>query len=135
MKKKILSRLFVWLIWILLWLWWIPVHAANCGNECNWIKLNTCFPIIWDCIRAKNTWDAEWVGATEAFPTMMWALTKIIVSVILVVCFILIIVAGVMWSSDNPTWAKKILKKVAITILLLWFSWLILKLINPTFFW
>lgn len=102
---------------------------------CSWIKLNTNFPIIWNCIEYKS--DKE--NPTNAFSYMIWALTKIIMSLILVVCFIFIIVAGIMWAwawEDNGqvTKAKWILKKVAIVILLLWFSWAILRLINPTFF-
>lgn len=137
MKNKILSYLLGWIFAILLWFWWlwgIYVNAATCGKECNWVKLNTCFPIIWDCI-----WDDDNEDATNAFPTMTWALSKIIVSLILVVCFILIIVAGIMRASDNPWsrkwwWAKWLIAKVAITILLLWFSWVILRLVNPNFF-
>jgi len=137
MKNKILSYLFGWFFAVLLGFWglWCQVSAANCSEECNWIKLNTCFPIIWNCI--STTW---WgTNPTEAFPTMIWALTKIVMSLILVVCFILIIVAGIMRASDNPWswkwwWAKWLMAKVAITILLLWFSWVILRLINPNFF-
>ena len=105
-------------------------------NKCDWIKLNTNFPIIWNCIWTSK--DSE-TNPTTAFPKMVWALTKIIMSLILVVCFIFIIVAGIMWAwswEDNSqvTKAKWILKKVAIVILLLWFSWAILRLINPNFF-
>jgi hypothetical protein len=104
--------------------------------KCKWIKLNTNFPIIWNCIWTSK--DSE-TNPTTAFPKMIWALTKIIMSLILVVCFIFIIVAGIMWAwswEDNSqvTKAKWILKKVAIVILLLWFSWAILRLINPNFF-
>ena len=103
--------------------------------ECNWIKLNTNFPIIWNCIKTW-AWNTD---ATRAFPTMIWALTKIAMALVLVVCFILIIVAWIMraWAwedSQQRTKAKNLLKKVAVTILLLWFSWVILRLINPNFF-
>ena len=135
MKNKILSYLLGWVFAVLLglwWLWWNYVSAAvDCSQPCDWVKLNTCFPIIWNCIKSKD--------ATNAFPTMMWALAKIIVSLILVVCFVCIIIAGIMRASDNPWsrkwwWAKWLIAKVAITILLLWFSWVILRLINPNFF-
>ena len=128
MKNKILSYLLGWVFAILLfwWLWWNYVDASNCKAECDWIKLNTCFPIIWNCIESKD--------ATTAFPAMMWALAKIIVSLIFVVCFILVIYAGILWAMDKPKDAKPILRKVAITILLLWFSGVILRLINPNFF-
>ena len=111
--------------------WW---EKKDWWSKCNWIKLNTNFPIIWNCI-----WDDEGEDATKAFPSMIWAFTKIVMALILVVCFILIIYAGILWASDNPwswtwKWAKWILARVAITILLLWFSGAILKLINPNFF-
>ena len=129
MRNKILSYLLGWLFAVLLGFWWLHgsyVNAVDCNAECNWVKLNTCFPIIWNCIESKD--------ATGAFPTMMWALSKIIVSLILVVCFILIIYAGILWAMDKPKDAKEWIKAVAITILLLWFSWVILRLINPNFF-
>lgn len=138
MKNKVLSYLLGWFFAVLLGFWWLwqnSVQAVECGWECNWIKLNTCFPIIWDCI---DTGD-EQTNSTQAFPKMMWALTKIVMTLVLIVCFILVIVAWIMRASDNPWswkwwWAKWLLKKVAITILLLWFSWVILRLINPNFF-
>lgn len=127
MKNKVLSYLLGWMFAVLLWFWWIYVNAANCWWECDWVKLNTCFPIIWDCIKSGE--------ATGAFPTMMWALAKIVVSLILVACFILVIYAGILWAMDKPKEAKEWIKRVAITVLLLWFSGVILRLINPNFFW
>ena len=103
----------------------------TCPNWCCGIKLNTNFPIIWNCIRIKWEWS---INPTNAFPYMVWILTKIVMSVILVVCFILVIVAWIMRAGDNPKWAQKLLKRVAITIILLWFSGVILKLLNPNFF-
>ena len=99
------------------------------SKKCNWIKLNTNFPIIWNCI-----WDDAGEDATKAFPSMIWAFTKIVMALILVWCFIIIIYAGILWAADKPKEAKEWLKRVAITILLLWFSGAILKLINPNFF-
>ena len=134
MKNKILSYLLGWLFAVLLGFWWLwlnSVEAATCGQGCeNWIKLNTCFPIIGDCIK---TW--AWnVDATKAFPTMIWALTKIVMALVLIVCFIFVIIAGIKRASDDPKGARKILIRVGITVLLLWFSWVILRLINPNFF-
>lgn len=150
MKNHILSYLLGWFFVVLLWLWllwWAYVNADKYCYEdwecfesdidpaivtaCDWIELNTDFPIIWNCIHIKNV--------TGAFPTMIWALTKIIISIILVVCFIMVIVAWIMrassWDKESgATKAKWLIMKVAITILLLWFSWVILKLINPNFF-
>ena len=132
MKNKILSYLSRWVFVVLLGFWWLwlnSVEAATCGQGCeNWIKLNTCFPVIWDCIEVS-----QW-ASLYAFPNMVSALTKFIMALILVVCFILVIYAGILWASDNPKDAKKWLQRVAVTILLLWFSWAILRLINPNFF-
>ena len=136
MKKKVLKYLLTWFVYflpIVLWLIWTNVSAAT---GCNWIKLNTNFPIIWNCI---ETTSGSKTDPTNVFPVMMWWLSKIIVSLILVVCFILVIVAWIMRASDKPWawtwgWAKWLLAKVAITVLLLWFSWAILRLVNPNFF-
>jgi hypothetical protein len=121
------------MLWVLnLGLVWWNVYAADCVSkeDCKWIALNTCFPIIWNCI----WWDNATTDSTNVFPTMIWALTKIAVSLVLVVCFILVIYAGILWATDKPKEAKDRLKRVAITVLLLWFSWAILRLINPNFF-
>lgn len=109
---------------------------AECPNWCCGIKLNTDFPIIWNCIETKK--DGE-KNPTNVFPYMIRALTKVVMSIIMVVCFILIIYAGIMRASswDKQTRAdkaKQIIMKVAITIFLLWFSSVILKLVNPNFF-
>ena len=127
--------LFVWVIWWNVYAQESTDKTWKCWQACSWIKLNTCFPIIWDCI---DTWE-NGTNSTRAFPIMIWALTKLIMSLVLVVCFILVIVAWIMRAWDNPWswkwwWAKWLLAKVAITILLLWFSWVILRLINPNFF-
>ena len=131
MKNKVLSYLLGWFLATLLGFWWLLWNYVNAEDwECKWIKLNTNFPIIWDCI-----WDDDGEDSTNVFPTMVWALTKLVVALILVVCFILVIYAGILWAMDKPKEAKDRLKRVAITILLLWFSWVILRLINPNFFW
>lgn len=134
MKNKILSYLLGWVFAFLFGIWWLwlnSVEAATCGQGCeDGIKLNTCFPIIWDCIK---TW-AWKTNATQAFPTMIGALTKIIMALVLIVCFIFVIIAGIKRASDDPKTARSIIIKVGITVLLLWFSWVILRLINPNFF-
>ena len=130
MKNKVLSYLLGWFLATLLGFWWLLWNYVNAEDwECKWIKLNTNFPIIWDCI-----WDDDGEDSTNVFPTMVWALTKLVVALILVVCFILVIYAGILWATDKPKEAKDRLKRVAITVLLLWFSWAILRLINPNFF-
>ena len=103
-------------------------------KKCNGIKLNTNFPIIWNCISTGGGTDAR-----NAFPTMIWALTKIAMALIFIICFIMIIVAWIMWAwaGEDASQAKKAkdwIFRVAVTVLLLWFSWVILRLINPNFF-
>ena len=106
-------------------------NKKECKDWCCWIKLNTDFPIIWNCIWGDKE---DGVDATNAFPTMLGAFTKIIMSVILVVCFVMVIYAGILRSANNPKEAKEWLTRVAITVALLWLSGVILKLINPNFF-
>lgn len=144
MKRGILLYLLSWVfvtLFCMWWLWWNLVNADDeqnvvderCWGECNWwIRLNTCFPIVWDCIHLKS-WEG-WVDSTTALPYMIGALMKIIMSIIMVVCFILIIVSWIMRASGEATKARELIKKVAITILLLWLSGIILKVINPLFF-
>lgn len=138
--KRLMIYILTWLS-LIIWFWliWWNIYAQEDGGstpepttteECNWIKLITDFPIIWNCIKTKGSK----TNPTNAFPYMIWALTKIIMSLILVVCFILIIYSWILRASDDPKWATNMLKKVAIAILLLWFSWAILRLINPNFF-
>jgi cytochrome bd-type quinol oxidase subunit 2 len=70
---------------------------------------------------------------------LMWWLTKILVTVILLTSFIAIIAAWVMMtaSGSSDTWAsnwKKLIWSVITALALLWASWVILRLINPNFF-
>lgn len=147
MKRKLLWYLLGWVFvtffgfWLLWWNyvraeddWWTK-KTSNCISkaDCKWIYLNTCFPIVWNCIGTAEG-SSTTVNPTNAFPAMVWALTKLIMALILVVCFILIIVAWIQRSADKPKEAKELIKKVAITILILWFSGAILRLINPNFF-
>jgi hypothetical protein len=130
MKNKILSYLLGWLFAVLLGFWWLHgsyVNAVDCSQPCtDGVKLNTCFPVIWNCIKSGE--------ATGAFPRLMSVLTKVVISLTLVVCFILIIVGWIMRAADKPKEWKALIVKVAITLLLLWFSWVILRLVNPNFF-
>jgi hypothetical protein len=70
----------------------------------------------------------------------MWWLVKILVTIIILAGFIGILAGGVMisaaWSDDQKAakW-KKLIINVAIAIAILWASWVILRLINPNFFW
>ena len=109
--------------------WWDNGDTSDNSKDCI-IKLNTNFPIIWNCIWGKKSS----VNPTNAFPTMVSALMKIITSAIIVVCFILLIIAGIQISANKPKEGKALIVKVARTIALLWLSWVILRLVNPMFF-
>lgn len=113
--------------------------CESCSKEwvCCWVSLNTKVPFIGNCIESKK----EYIGGTEtgvtwdtAFPTLMWALTQILVTIILIVSFVLIVVGGIMIATGNPSGGKKMIMKVVVGIALLWASWVILRLINPNFF-
>lgn len=109
--------------------------------KCCWIKLNTTVPFIWDCI---ESWPTSRDGSTQvnevtAFPVLIQWLMKIILSLTLIFSFLMIIVAWFLMTSSAfkdslySKW-KDIIKKVIISLILLWCSWLILSLINPSFF-
>jgi len=106
------------------------------------IKLNTVVPFIGDCIlydKLSNDPNTTVVTATTAFPKLMWGLSKIMMSAILVFSFVLVIVWGVMMTTSGDSDAnfssgKDMIMKVIVGLALLWASGVILKLINPNFF-
>lgn len=102
-------------------------NICNCG-----IKLNTRIPFIPQCIPYKG--NAE-INPTNAFPVLMGALIRILLSVILVVSFWALIVWWVMMTipGQYDTW-KKLAWKVIRVIASLAFLSVILYLINPNFF-
>ncbi len=133
--------------------WWItsfictcPSGTKNIDNVCEpcnkkWvccgISLNTSIPFIGKCIEdsaASVGPDETWVTWSEAFPVLMWSLTKILVTLILIISFVLIIIGGIMIATGNPSWGKKMITNVIIGIALLGASGVILRLINPNFF-
>lgn len=119
----ILSLFYLWLIWF------FQVFA-----ECDGIQLNTKVPFInwWSwCIPRDKAW--------ESFPELMWWLTKLILTFVIMASFILIIVWWVMYASWWmyqwwPEQWKRMIKKVIVWLILLWLSWIILHIINPSFF-
>lgn len=110
--------------------------------KCCWVQLNNVIPFIWDCIEmnAESSRDNTTnVNSVTAFPILMQWLMKILMSVIMIFSFLMIIVAWLMIVSWAFGWnwfttGKKIIKNVIISLILLWCSWLILSLINPSFF-
>ena len=115
---------------------------CDSNYKCCWVQLNTVVPFIWDCIEmnAESNRDTTTnVNSVTAFPILMQWLMKILMSVIMIFSFLMIIVAWLMmvsWAFGwnwYSTW-KKIIKNVIISLILLWCSWLILSLVNPSFF-
>lgn len=108
-------------------------------DDCeNGIKLNTKVPFVGDCIKFGD--GAGEVNSITAFPILMWGLTKIMMTAILIFSFLMVIVWGTMMVSWAVWWSnydkgKKMVMNVLIALILLGTSGLILKLINPNFFW
>ena len=111
--------------------------SCSADGVCCGISLNTNIPFIGNCIEDGTS--APGPGETgvtwqTAFPVLMWSLTKILITLILIVSFVLIIIGGIMIATGNPSWGKKMITNVVIGIALLGASWVILRLINPNFF-
>jgi len=123
--------------------------CLSCDTEwvCCWVELNTNVPFIGNCIElSKNSSDTQSsndetkVTEKTAFPVLMWWLTKILVTVIMLVSFVAILAWWVMIASSgwSDSWAsngKKLIWRVVIALALLGASGVILRLINPNFFW
>lgn len=111
---------------------------------CVGILLNTNVPFIGQCIvfsKEGETTNADGnvVTETNAFPVLMGGLTKMMVTIILLICFMGILVWGVMisasgWSDSGAKKGKELIGKVIVAIALLGASGVILRLINPNFF-
>ena len=105
---------------------------------CLWIKLNTDFPFVWNCIQTRKCWD-EATNSINVFPKLISALMNLLMTIILIMSLLMIVRSWVLmassWSDSWRYWEwTKMLKKVAIWMALLWASWVILKVINPNFF-
>lgn len=108
-------------------------------DVCCGVKLNTNVPFVGDCIENKDENPNSNVTEENAFPVLMSSLTKMLVTIILIVSFVLIVVWGIMiasaWANQsNASAGKKLIMKVVIGIALLGASGVILRLINPNFF-
>lgn len=144
------------IFWLLFWLILLSTSAlafaqnVPCGTNqkrvngtctdcsvkwvCCGVKLNTNIPFIWDCIEMKSKDSTSEITEENAFPTLMAWFTKLLMTVILIVCFLVIIVAWVLRTTwDSKKW-KDMIKWVAIALALLWASGVILRLVNPNFF-
>ena len=128
------------------WMCWCPDGSKDvdwtcklCSEKwvCCGVELNTSVPFIGKCIEdvKTNQWaDETSVTWATAFPTLMWSLTKILVTLILITSFVLIIIGGIMIATGNPSGWRKMIINVVIGIALLGASGVILRLINPNFF-
>lgn len=100
------------------------------GNGDSGIPLNTNFPFIGRCLKTNNGWDA----ALGAFPTVVQALSKMLIVIILIAWVIMIIMWGIQIAMWKPKEWKALIMKVVIWMLLLAAMWAILNFINPNFF-
>ncbi len=146
MLKKVILIFFMFFSFVFSWTLAAEGGNTTSSNNENCVKLNTSIPWIgnkicmWD---EDKGYDAEnnqtSVNAESAFPRLMGALTKIVVSLIIAVGFLMIVVWWVMiassWADQSLYWKwKDLILKVAIWIALLGLSWVILHMINPNFF-
>jgi len=129
------------------WFWRKPSEdrlkcVCDSSEACCWIELYVWIPFIGDCIEMNSDSsrpDSTTVSNVSAFPILMQWLMKIVMSLILIVSFLLVIVSWLMltaWAFKSTNWDKwkTMIKNVIISLIMLWLSWLILKLINPSFF-
>lgn len=114
--------------------WRTKCWLCTDDKVCCGVKLNTKIPFIGDCIESSTQATGSVITETTAFPILVSAMVKLLISVILIVAFILIIVAGIMIATNNPKWGKDMIVKVAIWLAILGASGVILRLINPNFF-
>lgn len=97
------------------------------------IPLNTSIPFIGNCL-AKSDWSTNDTAALNAFPSIISAISRMLVTVILLVGFIMIVVGGVQWASGDAKSGKDKITKVAIGFAILGMMGAILRFINPNFF-
>ena len=98
-----------------------------------WIPLNTNFPFIGSCLE-KSWGDGSDEAALSVLPTVINALSKMLIVIILVVGVIMVIIGGIQWAMGEPKKGQEMIKKVAIGFALLGAMSAILALINPNFF-
>lgn len=156
MKTFLSSVLGVCAFVVLWWAFALPAHVsaqdtppANGGSEApawsssSWpcaegdIVLNTNFPFLGRCI--SKSIDDDNTNLANVFPTLMWVLVRVLMTIILVSGVLLIIVWGLMIAGSGTKLTdlqkgKWLIIKVIIWLLLLGTSAMILNVINPNFF-
>lgn len=123
----------------------VSTSFAQETEKCNWIKLNTTVPFIGNCIEVNSSTDNDTttsVTQLTAFPRLMSWLSKIVMTAIFVFSFLMVIASGVMmvvwsmkWATANYDKWVSLLTKVITSLIMLGCVWLILKVLNPSFFW
>jgi len=118
---------------------WSPDRCAC--KAIGGVSLNTNVPFVGNCIalRGSSSWNTTVVDPTTAFPVLVAGLTRIVMTIILIFCFMAIIVWGILMSMggydpDRYKEGKTLIKRVVMALALLGASGVILRLINPNFF-
>ncbi len=114
--------------------WTTTCELCSTPGVCCGVKLNTTIPFIGNCIATTAQDPTSTINETTAFPILVTALVKILISVILIASFVMIVAGGVMWSTGDAKWGKDLIIKVAIGLAILGASGVILRLVNPNFF-
>jgi len=136
--KQILK--YFWVSVVVFSLWFAPLFVwAEETAKCEWIKLNTNVPFVWNCIDVSTKGEDGKTTPVNAFPKLMWSMMNLLMTVILVMSLLLIVYAWVLMTMEGSVQVSQtkwldIIKKVAVWLALLWASWVILKVINPNFF-
>lgn len=151
-EDKNLETADTWFKWLICPDWTKAVEKKWCVPctdtwVCCGIQLNTNVPFIGNCIELSKWSTDDWsndaneskVTERTAFPILMWGLTKILVTVIILMGFVGILAGWVMISASggDDSWASKgkaLIGKVIVALALLGASGVILRLINPNFF-
>jgi len=98
-----------------------------------WIPLNTDIPFVGRCLGKSDTSGTS-EAALNAFPSLIGVISKMLVTVILLMGFVMIVVGGVQWSSGDAKSGRDKITKVAMWFALLGLMGAILRFINPNFF-
>lgn len=134
--KYIISWILVFVMWFM-WMWVGMVYAKWQCKPKEDIMLNTYVPFVWRCIKKSTTWD--WTDLVSVFPKLIWWVSRIVMTAIIIVGFLWILLWWFMIASEWAFWSKaawiKLIVSVIAGLILLWAAATILNLINPEFFW
>lgn len=98
-----------------------------CMCRCRWnIVLNTDMPFVWRCL--------EKASGTAGISGVSQAITRILMTLILIWWFGNLVFAWVQFASNNAAGGKKRVINTIIAFAVIWSIWIILRLINPNIF-